>query len=266
MRIGAKQLLKLLEARHSSDVFVPECKNGATQSVARGEMVKMDAWAMSRSWSKPHTYGYEIKVSRQDFLQDDKWHRYLDLCSHFSFVAPPGIIEKGELPEEAGLLVCTANCKRLLTKKKAPRRDIQVPEDLFWYVLMCRVVVGQPNGQANRQFWESWLREKELSRALGHRVSRSLSRLVSERIEEVELENKRLSREVEKLDGVREMCERIGYSPWTWHREGELEQKIADQHASVPSDVKKAADKAMKTISELWNTIEAHEQPTAEVG
>jgi hypothetical protein len=50
----------------------------------------------------------EVKVSRQDFLHeladDEKRQRALDLSSQYNFAAPQGMIQKDELPPEAGLL------------------------------------------------------------------------------------------------------------------------------------------------------------------
>jgi hypothetical protein len=47
---------------------------------------------------------YEIKSSRGDFLSDGKWERYLDYCTHFSFVAPAGAIFRWELARGIGLI------------------------------------------------------------------------------------------------------------------------------------------------------------------
>src|SRR5262245_37558363 len=95
-RQTAADLRLMLSQRHLGDVFVPECKTGST-----GEgLLKLDAWAMKKSWADPLTWGYEIKVSRSDFTGDQKWHNYLRYCSEFYFVAPLGLIDVDELPPE----------------------------------------------------------------------------------------------------------------------------------------------------------------------
>ena len=48
--------------------------------------------------------GFEIKMTRQDFLADKKWHAYLPYVNFFYFATMPGVIEKGELPPEIGWL------------------------------------------------------------------------------------------------------------------------------------------------------------------
>ncbi|MFN2461028.1 MAG: MmcB family DNA repair protein [Candidatus Velthaea sp.] len=47
---------------------------------------------------------YEVKSSRGDYLADTKWHRYLDFCTHFAFVAPAGAIQRWELDRDVGLI------------------------------------------------------------------------------------------------------------------------------------------------------------------
>ncbi len=47
---------------------------------------------------------YEVKSSRGDFLSDGKWEKYLDYCTHFSFVAPAGAIFRWELSRGVGLI------------------------------------------------------------------------------------------------------------------------------------------------------------------
>ncbi|MEX3984261.1 hypothetical protein AB4Y45_35480 [Paraburkholderia sp. EG287A] len=52
---------------------------------------------------------HEVKVSRADFLSDlakpEKREGYSAFCEQFFYVAPPGIIERAELPPNCGLLV-----------------------------------------------------------------------------------------------------------------------------------------------------------------
>ena len=186
----AKDLLKLLAARHSDDLFVPECKNGPTHAAMPGDLLKLDAWAMARSWAHPKLTGYEIKVSRSDFLRDDKWRAALPLCNEFWWVAPPGIIDKSEVSPECGLLETSKNGSRLFTRKRPQYRDIEPPVDLFTYVLMCRVVMKDNLHESQIEYWRNWLAEKQERRDVGYRVSASLRKIVDEKINAVEKENR----------------------------------------------------------------------------
>lgn len=212
-RPGPVTLIELLAARHSKDVFVSECKNGPTQSVRRGELRILDAWAMTRSWSNPASFGYEIKVSRGDFLRDSKWTSYLTLCNHFFWVCPHGLIAPEEVSPECGLLWASKNGRRLTTKKMAPRREIPPPEDLYRYVLMCRTRVvgtwGETLGGESLDFWRAWLAEKAEAQEVGHAASRR----IRERVRDLKSERDRARRLVESYESIRSRLEEIGVDP-----------------------------------------------------
>lgn len=209
-KITAPQVIELLRARHSKDVFVSECKNGPTQ-VYGAQVLKLDAWAMPRSWSNPACTGYEVKVSRSDFLRDDKWPGYLECCNCFYFVAPPGIIMKDELPPEVGLVETSRNAAKLYTRKKAPVRDIQIPEELFRYVLMCRAkITDEIANRSQADYWRRWMAEKDENKSLGWNVSEKIQTLVREGINEQKRRNDSLQFQVEQLEGVRELLGELG--------------------------------------------------------
>jgi hypothetical protein len=143
LRIGgftSDQISNLLATKHSQDVFVPECKNGETWGVR--DLLRLDAWVLLRTYSPLTTIGYEIKVSRQDFEQDQKWVGYLGLCHMFYFVCPAGMIRSIDLPEQIGL-IWVSQSGQLHTKKKAERQqpDIEKQNRLLTYVVMARAKI-----------------------------------------------------------------------------------------------------------------------------
>lgn len=229
-KIGAPAILALLRAKHSNDVFVDECKDGPTFV---GNHFRLDAWVMPRSWTKPETTGYEIKVSRSDFLRDEKWQAYLQLCHRFYFVAPPGVIQVEELPAEAGLMVTSKNGTRLFTKKKAPARVLDVPESLWRYLLMCRTRVIRERSIDPVEQWQQWLAEKDERKHVGWNVSRKIRELVKQRIEAVEKENGRLRKENETLAGVRQMLEAMGITSVNEYR---TRQEAGDRLRALAAD------------------------------
>lgn len=255
MKITAKNLIDLLAVRHSGDIFVPECKNGPTQGASN--LLKLDAWAMKRSWTNPITYGYEIKVSRSDFLSDNKWTGYLKYCSHFSFVAPTGVIKPDELPKRVGLIVPTKNGNKLLTKKKAPPRNVKIPEDLFRYVLMCRATIGSDISEGNLEFWKSWLEDKEVSTELGRRVSKSLRKTIAEKITNVEIENMRLKSQNESLATISKFCDKLGIIPSRYISESRVKQKVSEANSSIPVNVKRMVERIATSASQLQQLVEA---------
>lgn len=213
--VTAKQILALLATRHATDVFVPECKNGPSQMVRHH--LRMDAWVMAKSWTKPCATCYEIKVSRSDFLADNKWMQYLPLCNELYFATAPGVCDPSELPPEAGLMVCTANAVRLITKKKAQHRTGPINPDVFRYVLMCRSKIVRNNEAVNErdnvQYWRDWLASKDAKKTLGHAVSRRIRELYREEVVRVETEQIQLRKLMEGYADVRRLMESLGLDP-----------------------------------------------------
>jgi hypothetical protein len=137
-KVTARDIQQALMARHEKDLFLTEVRDGPSWSSKNYGIA--DAWAMTRSHTQWRTFGYEIKVSRSDFLQDNKWRAYLALCHQFYFVCPWGLIDPAELPADAGVLWMSSNGgRRLVTKKKAPNRGISLPEKFVRYLLVNRL-------------------------------------------------------------------------------------------------------------------------------
>lgn len=120
-KITAHTLATLLREKHKDDLFFSEISCGHDVFEASCGNARLDHWAMKKSWSNPNYIGYEVKVSRADFMQDTKWPIYLNSCTQFYFVVAPDVCDVSEIGEQAGLMVVSKNGKRLVTKKKAPR-------------------------------------------------------------------------------------------------------------------------------------------------
>lgn len=254
--ISAAGIVKLLASRHSGDVFVSECKDGPSQA---SRHIRMDAWAMPRSWSKPWCFGYEVKVSRSDFLRDDKWPAYLDCCNYFYFVAPPGIIDPGEVPEPAGLILTSKNGAKLFTKKKAPLREAEIPESLFRYVLMCRSDIHRERlTRPMEEYWREWLNEKGLKRELGMQVSRSIRREIEERVEKAERENTRLQGELNALQVFKQICEEEGIKTSdSWYARRQVEDRMRRMAtAGLSPDLTKALGEAASKCQAALQAVE----------
>lgn len=206
-KMTAQQILQLLREKHLKDVFVPECKVGPTLSGVNGS-IRLDAWAMRNSWAQPTTWGYEIKVSRADFLGDTKWRSYLPYCSDFYFVCPAELIQPAELPSDVGLLWVSMNRTRLYAKRKAPSREVQIPESIWRYVLMWRT--GAEVGRENRMAaWEHWLAQRKERRDLGLMVRGA----IAEKFREQELRQNVLERRLGDLESIRQRLRELGFDP-----------------------------------------------------
>lgn len=169
----AKEITGLLHNKHAGDIFVPQCKDGGTWF--RNNFKVMDAWTIQKSWAHPFSTCYEIKVNRSDFLNDKKWVDYLPYCNYFYFVCPSGLVDKTEVPNQAGLMVVSSTGTRLFTKKAAPFRENQIPVDVLLYILICRAnITDEYHEKSAKEQLEEWLSNKDKNKEFGSFVSKKL--------------------------------------------------------------------------------------------
>lgn len=135
MSVDAATIVRMLAERHARDITVIECPLEPYGGL------RADLWAMRPSWSKPMVTIYEVKVSRSDFLRDDKWMQYMPYCNQLSFATAPGVLDPAELPEQVGLLELTKTGTMLRVVRKAHVRqdDHQALAQVTKAILMNRV-------------------------------------------------------------------------------------------------------------------------------
>jgi hypothetical protein len=241
-KIKAYDIKKLLEEKHAFDIYESECKDGPSM----GKYFIMDGWGMTKSWANNKTFAYEIKVSRSDFLNDNKWHNYLQYCNEFSFVCPSGLIKPEEVPEKVGLYYVSKTGTRIFTKKKPIFRENEVPVGVLMYLMFWRNVDYKPPTKAERrEFWEDWLKEKKLNYQIGHSVSKSLAEKIEKEIDNVKHENSRLREEHKELKEVREFLNKIGVDYCRWDPEGQVKKRIDEIQRGLPH---KDLDRYLETV------------------
>lgn len=255
--ITAQDLMRLLRYRHADDVFVEECKDGPSQGCRH---LRMDAWVMARSWSQMCVTVYETKVSRSDFLKDNKWRGYLPMCNALYFCAPKGLIAPGELPEDVGLIEATTNAARLITRRKAVYRDVDIPESVYRYILMCRARIQREQSPVqDADYWREWLKLKDDDHRLGADVRLRMGRGRGEQMRRIEQENTALKAENKRLSDVREALKQLGFDdevPASW----QLRKRIEERGAKVPRQVALAVSNAQNAIEILREWLKDTEQ------
>jgi len=173
---------KALALKHSEDFYMTECKNGPTWG---GGHLRLDAVALKKSWSRPCVTGYEVKVSRNDFLSDSKWPEYLQYCNRFYFACPCGLIKKEELPDSRVGLIYVREDGSTYTAKAIPMRPVDIPVEFYIYIIFSKLESDRtPFYTEKSQYWRDWVANKFDNRRLGANVK---SKMVSE-IERLEKE------------------------------------------------------------------------------
>ena len=224
----ASVLIAALARKHSDAVFVPECKDGPTQT--RNHR-RLDAWVLLKTWSPITTIGYEVKVSRSDWRRDEKIADYFPLCHVLNIVAPKGVIPVDELPAGVGLLELAGDGDgaRLITKRKAARREIELPSELLVYVLMCRSRITRERTELNDRSWTvealaRWVDGKADRQKLSHAVSQKIRDAFAEQ----ERRQEDLERRAKNLEAVRDRIVELGFNPDEsvayWHVQDRLRQ------------------------------------------
>ena len=106
--------------------------------------------------------GFEIKVSREDWVADHKWQLYSEFCSSLSIACPVGLIKPDEVSKPFGLLYVIENGEGYYGHKWAKRpKRFQNREALAWMWTYLRVLEAE---MPRLQLENSRLRQ-ELARA-----------------------------------------------------------------------------------------------------
>ena len=192
-RVTSQEIKRALANKHYKDFFLTEVKSGSTWMTAKGDMKILDGLAVRKSWTSPCFTGYEIKVSRGDFLRDAKFYTYEELCNCLYIVCPKNMIDRTELPESVGLMYYDADKRTLKTRKKALYRQIEYSPDMLMYIIFSRLDSDRyPFFSSKEEYFREYVEHKRNSKQLGYSVS---TRLVQE--------NAELVKKLERVDTFR---------------------------------------------------------------
>lgn len=261
--MNSGDLIKLLRVRHRDDIFATEVPEGSKHRDGGSGRGYLDAWAAKKSWSQNMTFGYEIKVTRRDFMQDEKWHNYRGCCDQFYFVCPWGLIDPQETGEGVGVLWATKTGTQLRMKRKAETKEAD-PVRLFnvYKSLLMRAHGGMSEASIpNVEYWREWLSTKEDSREIGHRVSRALQKKYSDEVTRVERENMRLKKQNEQLDEVKEILADLGVSAGGYDPRNEIKRAMALIPRHMILDLRQTADNLEKFTEKMTRKLTPEAQP-----
>ena len=241
--------------------FMTQVKNGPTQYVqADNGLLILDGLSIAKSWSKPCISGYEIKISRGDFLRDAKWYQYFGYVNEFYLVCPSGIIDRTEIPLECGLMYYRPESRTVVMKKKAIHRDITPSADMLMYIIMSKLDSDRLPFFNSRKMWvEEYLKDKSDSYQLG----RSLATKLPQKLAELQCEIDRLHNvkvELDELNDIKDICKRHHIREWYGIA------KSLDEALTVPFP--REMEHIREDAQAILNTIEVmktKEEPDKEV-
>lgn len=233
--------------------FITECKTCSTYFPDPQGLLKFDGLAITKSYTKPNIIGYEIKVSRNDFLQDNKWHLYLQYCNEFFFVVPKGLVRKEELPENVGLIYYDPEKNSLRTVKKALYRQIEEPVGVYKYIIFSRLEEDRiPFYEDRAEYAKEYLEDKKDKKYIGSKLGTKLA-------QDLQNAEQRLSavkgaeNDLEAWKKVKRVLDTVGILPWRWWENyswvKELEDKLKGK--CDPYYLERAIKDARKLLTTL---------------
>jgi hypothetical protein len=269
-KVGAHLILRQIQKRHAGEPFFTEVKNGPTHY--SNNLLKLDGLAFKKSWAHSCITGYEIKVDRNDFLRDDKWPGYKNYCNKFLFACPSGLISKDEVSKDVGLIYYNPEKDTIFTKKQALFREIEIPQEMLLYLIMARWCEGMkdpyPFFNSRKEYFEEWLKEKEVKKELGYKVKNRMSEI----IKALQDENKKLKDENSTNNTYKRQTERIkkimanaGLRVSYWHDEyiKELQKAL---EVKIPLQMVNPILNIEANIKNLKSMIEGKEDSKSDMG
>ena len=231
----AHKVKAAIAKRHKEDLFFTEVKDGPTQIVNHHS--KIDALSMKISWTKFTITGYEVKVSRSDFLRDEKWHAYLPMCNQLYFAVAPGVCDTSEVPEVCGLVTVTQN-GGLRTVRKAPWREIDPPVEMFMYLMFNYIgAYGRRDAALPRaeqllredrlDLFRKYLADKAEMKEIGRRVGGKLNQEIGDL--QRQIDRMKMAYDVGKTaeKDVTAICRALGVT--TYYQKGQKCLEAIDQ-------------------------------------
>lgn len=255
-----KFALKELHEKRNT-YFITECKTCSTYFPDPQGLLIFDGLAITKSYTKPCITGYEIKISRSDFLQDAKWHLYLQYCNEFFFVVPKGLIKKDELPDNVGLIYYNQETDVLRTVKKALYREIKEPVGVYKYIIYSRLEEDRIPFYENRtEYAKAYLDDKKDKKYVGGTLGSKLAADVSaayEKLEAAERELKNLN--IDLWKAVQKVLTEHKIMRY-WHNSPEevteeLEKKLSGSYPEELISIKKSLQ---YTLEQLEKVEEQH--------
>ena len=180
-KVTSTEIKRALQGRNPKDYYLTEVKNGGTYTPSNQGLLIFDAVHIKRSWTNPCITIYEIKVSRGDFLQDNKWKLYLQYCNQFYFVVPKGMIDKNELPGDIGLIYYNPDTGALVTKQKSKYRECENPDDMYKYIIYSRLEENQyPFYNSKVEYAKDYIEDKAYKKCIGRTLGSKMAKDLGE--------------------------------------------------------------------------------------
>lgn len=253
-RVTSTEIKLALKQMHSgrNSYFITECKNGSTYFPPAQGLLKFDGLAITKSYTQPNIIGYEIKVSRSDFRQDNKWHLYLQYCNEFFFVVPKGLVKKEELPDDVGLIYYNPDTKALRTVKKALYRQIEKPVGIYEYIIYSRLDEDRiPFYEDRAEYARDYLEDRKDKKYVGSTLGSKMAMDLEEAYKRLDaVKSKEIC--IERWEKVEKLLRKYDLLGWGWYKDdGWLEDLEKALTSSYPKELEYTLDALKREVDRL---------------
>nr|DAM74444.1 MAG TPA: DNA repair protein MmcB-like [Caudoviricetes sp.] len=239
-RITSTDIKVALKEMHNSrsTYFITECKTCSTYFPDPQGLLIFDGLAITKSYTKPCIVGYEIKVSRSDFLGDNKWHLYLQYCNEFFFVVPKGLVSKDELPEGVRLIYYDPDAKQeLRTVKKAQYRKIEEPVGVYKYIIYSRLEEDRiPFYEDRATYAEDYIEDKSYKKAIGDQLGSKMAVELQGALKKLDSLS-HVEQEVERWRKVEKVLRKHNIFRWYWGNDAVEDKWLEDLDEALSGSV-----------------------------
>jgi hypothetical protein len=162
--------------------------------------LRLDGVNLQRSGQDLHVQGFEVKISRSDFLRDNKYHLYGQYVNALTLVCPSGMIQREEVPEHTGLMWYTPSSRSLRYRRK-PTWDMSADTQAVRNSILTRLA-WHDTGSRYLEHYETaqqYLDEKADWKNVGHYLGTKMAK----RIEQLEYQKAGSKNEEERIKAER---------------------------------------------------------------
>lgn len=253
-KVTSTDIKLALKDMHSgrASYFITECKTCSTYFPDPQGLLIFDGLAITKSYTKPNIIGYEIKVSRSDFLQDNKWHLYLQYCNEFFFVVPKGLVKKDELPENVGLIYYDPDTSNLRTVKKALYRQIEEPVGVYKYIIFSKLEEDRiPFYEDKAEYARDYLKDQKDKKYIGFTLGSKMAKDLEEAYKRLEAVGHKEA-DIERWEKVEKLLRKHDLLGWSWYKDDSwLEDLEKALNSSYPKELELTLDALKREVNRL---------------
>jgi hypothetical protein len=263
--VHSYQIISALEKRFERDSYML-----LTEVPTGGDVngnLRFDAITLARYHNGFDVTGYEVKVSRSDFLRDAKLHLYPQYVNAMTLVCPRGMVDRKELPDGYGLMWYEPESGSLRYRRK-PEHDLARDTHQIRDSIIARLAFGSaPSRYGRYEDAREYVQQKRELKNIGRLFGTMLAKRVDELSRATDTGyQERLERDYQKLRQLENILQDNGVDIYYLDLDNpEHVQRITDQIKNGASlqDVRRQSRSIVGSVNTLLRAagLPQYQQP-----